>query len=126
MPDLSDELKRLIPTAVDRDALMVAMAKASVPRRSAAWPWICLALVLSQMTMGVLWWRSTRSPPIPTMIDPVPTPNPSRELEPIEPYSYFALRLGEITPSFTNEPVQHQSLEAPILRVGQRSMDGTP
>lgn len=125
MSEVTDNLKRLTPTAINRDALLVAMAKASVPNRSAIWPWLCFALAVSQLTMGLVWWRSTAVVPSTIPNSPHEPTHSIRETAPIEPYSYLALRSNDTESRFTTTRSDDHH-ETPILRAGQRTFDNIP
>ena len=98
--DVIDALKRLKPAAPDRDAILLAVGRASAPR-SPAWKWLACGLMAMQLATAALWMRPAPVPPSAERPpDPIPAesvePKPDSPPTPPEPNSYLALMLSLI------------------------------
>jgi hypothetical protein len=72
--DLVSKLERLSPVAADRDAMLIAVGRASAPRVQ-PWRWAVGGLVLVQLLTCGAWWHSTRAKPEPVLGPPMMEPD---------------------------------------------------
>ncbi len=96
--DVTHDLKAFTPVGLDRDAVLFAAGKTAA-RRWAGWKWLAAGLLVSNaVTLGVLFWPKPVPPTPPVVaVDPPPVEVPPSP--PPEPYSYIALRNGDVPPA---------------------------
>lgn len=95
--DVTRDLKAFTPVGLDRDAVLFAAGKAA-GRRWSGWKWLTVGLLVSNaVSFGVLFWPKPSVNPSQPVVEPSPAEVPSSP--PPEPYSYIALRNGDVPPA---------------------------
>jgi hypothetical protein len=121
MSDVIESLKRLAPSAMDRDTLLVHAARASV-RPSPVWKWLAGGLAVSQVATLGLWWAMANGQPARVESVEPPRIETMPEAASPEPFSYLAMNFSPESPPRESE-IPSPDERRPILTAGQRSFD---